>query len=455
MITTSASIEASLIPAGSPNFAAKNFKNNFLLQIRSIGYLLDLLTIIIIVSNYRQVGKNFKKQIDGFVGKPKSFFKKILYQKGKFDNLRSWFFEDLNTTVINEEFFPYAGKRLITTLILLIVMYSFVLLGLFLKNYFLKDIQDYYINLISRPLPITYIPTNFNIVDKEKYFTYKYKNQFYLSKKKLERIFSLFKLAEYLTTNEHLNEGFVLLSRGPPGTGKTEFSKDLLRTTNGGYIIKLSELLFLGSKATTILTDMFQRAETEDRWIVLDDGDLGFLNRDKLSEMKTKNENIKKQVNSMLVFILGILGSKRKLKLIITTNILDFDKASTASLDQAVPRRIDYVLSLINPDTQERLHMWQNYFKGYEFDHNNSQEMFEIFAKLSENFSARDIGIITRSIKKLTNAKFANKAGKFVPYKDVLGVINTYKKRIESQKQSVLSEEFSNFMKRFASYNQF
>lgn len=162
---------------------------------------------------------------------------------------------------------------------------------------------------------------------------------------------------------------------GPPGNGKTLFAKNLAKRSGLDYaILSGSDILSLGSNASTALNKIFDWAETSNKGLLvfLDESD-AFLKRRISNDVIS--ENLRAAINT---FLYRSGTPTKKFFVVLATNTPDI-------IDTAVQDRIDELVLFEKPNIDQRTKLINFYFNEYILNNNKIKRFSSIFNYFSKN----------------------------------------------------------------------
>ena len=155
--------------------------------------------------------------------------------------------------------------------------------------------------------------------------------------------------------NQRIKPGFRTLFYGPPGTGKTLTACLLGKKTGlSVFRIDLSQVLskYIGETEKN-LARLFDRAQHQDWILFFDEADSLFGKR--IDSHTSNDRAANQQVSYLLQRIEDYAGLT-----ILATNL-------RTHLDNAFARRFQSIIHFPMPDTEQRLHLWQDTFLNKPF----------------------------------------------------------------------------------------
>lgn len=192
----------------------------------------------------------------------------------------------------------------------------------------------------------------------------------------------------------HNNQPAFLVMSGEYGTGKTTLAK-LVAQLVGGYEINLGQLSLLGTLGITLLDHMLETASTEQKIIVLNDGDIGMLSRTKLQELSSNDDDNHVILRTIVAKIMNA-SSLYKLPILVTMNL-----RKGLHIDDAIIRRITNYINIPSVSIEDQVIMMQKLMKFYSINLVNItiKELTQLHEKYMIGMSGRDIRSIINHMK--------------------------------------------------------
>ncbi len=188
---------------------------------------------------------------------------------------------------------------------------------------------------------------------------------------------------------------------GPPGLGKTQFAYKIASyLDNPVLILHLGSLLKCDNLAVEILRNILAYAKKENATIIIDDGEIGFENR----QIATDQSNIIKRA---IIYELIHILNKPPVSIIMTTNI------DMKQIDSSFSRRFEFSISITKLTTKQQQDILKNVFGSN-------------YSNFSKPLNARRINLEKHELKTL----FPNNQCK---------LYNLYKSNYRSENSSIFS----------------
>ena len=203
----------------------------------------------------------------------------------------------------------------------------------------------------------------------------------------IDEILAWFKLEKKAPTIDHLNKwlkpGYRVLFYGPSGTGKTLTATLLGKTSRRPvYRVDLSMVVskYIGETEKN-LAKVFDRAEHNDWILFFDEADALFGKR---TQAKTSND---RHANQEIAYLLQRIEDFPGV-IILASNLED-------NLDDAFSRRFQLQVHFEKPDTEDRIKLWSQIFKG---DYGLRKKFIEHIAEQYELTGGSIINILRTAI---------------------------------------------------------
>jgi hypothetical protein len=273
------------------------------------------------------------------------------------------------------EKFNIFGKIIIYIITIILIVFSY---------YILDELAEYirkYINLVVNPSPIQFIAPNNN----------KPLNQFltkslFFNKETTDELMEIF--SNILLNRKIFKKNTTLLLSGLPGVGKTQCAKHMVKLLNGGYVVHLSRLIKSGKLAIKILHDIFEKAKKENRVLLFDDGEMGFMGRRFIfTNPAKKDETI--EIMELIIYTMMDFMSKSNVTVIITSNLSKF------LYDSSFARRFSSTFEFQLPNLDTLKGIWDLWIPK---NIPNRSEIINIYSEESLGLSGRDIMFINNAI---------------------------------------------------------
>lgn len=230
------------------------------------------------------------------------------------------------------------------------------------------------------------------------------------------------------------NSGVNILFTGPPGTGKTMCAQIIANKLELDiYKIDLSAIVskYIGETEKNI-NKIFEEAKTSNAIIFLDECDTILGKR-----TETMHSSTDRYSNIEIGYLLQKLEEHNEI-VILATNL-------KRNMDEAFIRRMQFIVDIENPDSRDRLKIWNNFFSVSPYAQNMytsdsiREEDLEFFAKVFD-FSGATISNIAVSAAFMA----ASEGGRKIEIKDITLATQ---KELEKIGKPVIKSNFGKYNK--------